>query len=971
MQRHVANGGLPYDDIGKSIIEMSEQIAQLKSFNNYVVRNDLMNSNTNGIVERSSTALNNLREQLKRMSKQGHYEAYIENFQAQTMPEVPQEVVEDYTEKFTVKNFKEDIKSVFPVLYKLMQENDNTIDYDDIVEMTGEEDVQETSEVSAYDPFAQFEEWAMTLGERSAIQDPEQQNAALGELNQLMGQHFPAGVDGTNAIESLTGIIDDPALHKQIEQASKEDSEICVRPMVKQWLEANAPEVLEKVDFGDMQEESANDEDGAKKSDVPAALRKAKGDKDWKLSTKDLDKEKERNISSSEWLKKHNEASDDKEKDEDPPFDADDEPSSDKDEYGNVIKHKAKHLARKGMRQAMDVKELAEFISSFYDKDSGTFPKGPEGVATMVGKKFGERAEHAARKMVERMAPQQAAPELQELGRMRELAGMPEAGVAEAQSQYYYEKLADEVFALDPDLDTSGRADEVLNAAFPLMVRDLGSKKRANNLLNYDEDFPSDFVSAYGELQRNRSKKGSDTISKMFGGDAKELTKDLKIREGYADFFDKKMAYQKIGATVDGSEQDYTVTFRDGKRKRYLEKNGRRQVVTLEPVNRQDDVDDEGNVIKRGRGRPTGPTKAPERTTAKAYKHKGKREVSEDDIDPADRGEYDREGDMALNQLHQIADAAEELHSILNAEENLPEWVQSKITKAVDYLDTARDYLKAKKSQYQTRGEEAIAEKAVSRSQQQAAGAALAAKRGEGKAVGASREMMKMSTKELEKFAGTKHKGLPDKKKTEAKDDAVEETTTAGSVATGGDKPAKANSMFGKGVYEGAIAESFERKLSQQLNESISINTSISTEGGKNITVTATEEDADKLSELLKMAGLFGSGEYTQVDSQPETCQECGSHGGLHEAECPHSVNEEYANEPNAQYGDMEMLLKTMSGGVNGPKRQVNPNNPGDNPLAMKRLAQRPSGQVDLGAVAEGIEKETQTRLWNLYKKYQ
>jgi hypothetical protein len=82
-------------------------------------------------------------------------------------------------------------------------------------------------------------------------------------------------------------------------------------------------------------------------------------------------------------------------------------------------------------------------------------------------------------------------------------------------------------------------------------------------------------------------------------------------------------------------------------------------------------------------------------------------------------------------------------------------------------------------------------------------------------------------------------------------------------------------------------------------------------------------------------------------------------------------VNEEYANEPNAQYGDMEMLLKTMSGGLNGPKRQVNPNNPGDNPLAMKRLAQRPSGQVDLGAVAEGIEKETQTRLWNLYKKYQ
>jgi hypothetical protein len=61
--------------------------------------------------------------------------------------------------------------------------------------------------------------------------------------------------------------------------------------------------------------------------------------------------------------------------------------------------------------------------------------------------------------------------------------------------------------------------------------------------------------------------------------------------------------------------------------------------------------------------------------------------------------------------------------------------------------------------------ETALNERAVSKAQQKAAGAALAAKRGNGKAKGASKEMSKMSTKELEKFAGTKHKGLPTKKK--------------------------------------------------------------------------------------------------------------------------------------------------------------------------------------------------------------
>jgi hypothetical protein len=56
---------------------------------------------------------------------------------------------------------------------------------------------------------------------------------------------------------------------------------------------------------------------------------------------------------------------------------------------------------------------------------------------------------------------------------------------------------------------------------------------------------------------------------------------------------------------------------------------------------------------------------------------------------------------------------------------------------------------------------------AKSKAQQKAAGAALAAKRGEmpkSKLKGASREMEKsMTEKELEEFAGTKRKSLPQK----------------------------------------------------------------------------------------------------------------------------------------------------------------------------------------------------------------
>lgn len=83
--------------------------------------------------------------------------------------------------------------------------------------------------------------------------------------------------------------------------------------------------------------------------------------------------------------------------------------------------------------------------------------------------------------------------------------------------------------------------------------------------------------------------------------------------------------------------------------------------------------------------------------TPEATKHAKKitpgQSVKENDDD---EGEYDYEGDMAKNQLRTMIDAAQELHDSLEDNENMPEWVQSKITKATDYIDSVRDYMKSK-----------------------------------------------------------------------------------------------------------------------------------------------------------------------------------------------------------------------------------------------------------------------------------
>lgn len=77
----------------------------------------------------------------------------------------------------------------------------------------------------------------------------------------------------------------------------------------------------------------------------------------------------------------------------------------------------------------------------------------------------------------------------------------------------------------------------------------------------------------------------------------------------------------------------------------------------------------------------------------KAKAKKMKEAVGPDDAD--DKGEYDYEGEMAKNQLTTMIDAATELKGMLGDDDNLPEWVQSKITKATDYIDSVRDYLKS------------------------------------------------------------------------------------------------------------------------------------------------------------------------------------------------------------------------------------------------------------------------------------
>ena len=64
-----------------------------------------------------------------------------------------------------------------------------------------------------------------------------------------------------------------------------------------------------------------------------------------------------------------------------------------------------------------------------------------------------------------------------------------------------------------------------------------------------------------------------------------------------------------------------------------------------------------------------------------------------------DSKEYDYEGEMAISQLKTLMRNAGQLMSILKPETNLPEWVQSKITIAEDYITTSANYMMSELSE--------------------------------------------------------------------------------------------------------------------------------------------------------------------------------------------------------------------------------------------------------------------------------
>lgn len=119
---HVSEGGNLYDDIGKHIVSLSEELSKLRKFKTYMNRSNVMAEGLGGYLDVVNERIDTVKETVAKLQKQNYYKNFVENFTPASTKEVPEDIQSDWVDQLTIRQFNEELKGVFPYIYNLVSE---------------------------------------------------------------------------------------------------------------------------------------------------------------------------------------------------------------------------------------------------------------------------------------------------------------------------------------------------------------------------------------------------------------------------------------------------------------------------------------------------------------------------------------------------------------------------------------------------------------------------------------------------------------------------------------------------------------------------------------------------------------------------------------------------------------------------------------------------------------------------------
>ena len=418
MARHVAEGGNAYDDFGKHIVGLSEEMGKLRKFKNYMGRSAVMAESLAGYVDVVKERIATVKKTIESLQKPAYYAETFAAFETPMMEDVPADVAENWIDQLTIKQFNEELADVFPYIYKLVSEASKakSLGPDDLVdegEQHGNSKIYDKcrdgwkkkpgatrgSKGSCIPEEAELEQgFEEMMGQFAEAKECEECNCAPCECDtnedDVQEAYIKTSKDASDALGVLRG------KGKKIETGDDEYDGNLANEYVSDtwdvytWIESNTNE-FQGIDKNFK----------AAIDDMMTLRGEAK-----KLET---------------------------------------QPGSGKNaRFGNqivntlypVMQYIDAHNFDKKEDEAVESEEqktpLGEFILSYFDRENGVFPKGETAVLTMIEKDYGEQFIEPAKAFIEqvtakfeefqmRTQPQQMEePDTGEHDRMRELAGL-------------------------------------------------------------------------------------------------------------------------------------------------------------------------------------------------------------------------------------------------------------------------------------------------------------------------------------------------------------------------------------------------------------------------------------------------------------------------------------------------------------------------------------------------------------------
>lgn len=223
--RHIANGGSPYDERGKHISTLAEDISTLGGFIR-ATRNKQFNESASSIVYEAAAKYLELRETMKKLRGSRGFAQYFENWKPTLMETGSDTTLET---SFTHTTLDERIKAAIPVLNRYS---------------IGMNSLQE------------------------AVQLHEKMNGDVDELFNLLDDSsdpLPLGPDASNAIGVISEFIDDELLFRRLKRAAYADSNNDAKSIIIGWISEHVDdnemfaEVLEKIEEKNISSSDAND----------------------------------------------------------------------------------------------------------------------------------------------------------------------------------------------------------------------------------------------------------------------------------------------------------------------------------------------------------------------------------------------------------------------------------------------------------------------------------------------------------------------------------------------------------------------------------------------------------------------------------------------------------------------------------------------------------------------------------------